>query len=381
MGNFLKAVPLPLRIVALLLIVLALSSVLGRAPSSVFVTIAVALWLLVLTAWAYDQGWLNFLARAPGVSHLLGRLTSRAAISGGFGSAAASPAPSAPPGELSSEDRFKLRAAAEKRLGELTGLDEGARGEIDRLLRQAEANPENPFSSNAPATILFVAGPSGVGKTSLAQILAGLLTGAGAVKTAKIVKISQLDAQESGPQNLAELARTQVRAARGGVLLLDDADWLLTPDSYGDQTPPGVRFGAALLKALEEARREVLVVATLRESSLNGLTNDAAHAAWLGKLTQRKILLADFDEVALLDVLESELAAMDWRLEDDKAETAAQRLLSDLSRRKGGAEFDNAFACRRLAETLVEISSRGGEFEDLGRRRLIGRAAIRAADE
>jgi len=77
-------------------------------------------------------------------------------------------------------------------------------------------------------------------------------------------------------------------------------------------------------------------------------------------------------------VLESELRNAGWHIESEDAVTAARRMLSDLRDRKT-PNFDNAIACRRAAEKLIEITTE--DFEEKARKRVIGRDAIRIADE
>ena len=86
----------------------------------------------------------------------------------------------------------------------------------------------------------------------------------------------------------------------------------------------------------------------------------------------------DLDDNALIDVLESSLESMNWRLENDDAVQAARRLLAEFRDRKG-TSFDNAEACRRTAEMLVEITTE--ERPDLAEQRVINREMVRFTDE
>lgn len=170
----------------------------------------------------------------------------------------------------------------------------------------------------------------------------------------------------------------RARAARGGTLILDDADWLLTADTYGGDVSPGQDFGTALVDTLSETPRETHVIATIAPQSLSRLVEDPGHARWLGKLSRRDILLRDLDDDALVAVVRGELTSRGWSIEQGRAEQLLARQLAQLRDRKQ-PDFDNAIACRRVAELLIEIATE--EDGDAARQRRIDLDTIRAADE
>ena len=75
--------------------------------------------------------------------------------------------------------------------------------------------------------------------------------------------------------------------------------------------------------------------------------------------------------------MQQSLDAMGWSIQEDAAD-AARRLLADMRDRKGDS-FDNAEACRRTAEMLVEITSE--EYPELTKNRVVSREVVRLADE
>ncbi len=375
MLGVLRAIPLPLRVAAAALLFLAIYGLLGKASSSIFVVIAIVLWTLTLVVWMYDQGWLNPLTRVPAVSRFLGFMSNRAAVTAQLSpNNEASP----PPGELDDSERRRLYNAAQEALAALRGNDDARELIYQRIVEPAAANPENPFASNAPAAIILIAGPRGIGKTTVAHAVAHLLVGVGAVKTAKIVTVRPTDLRGGEFGSAIQLGRAKATAAKGGTLFIDDAEWLLAADPYGGQDAPGVDFGMTVVDVLRQAPGETVVIATMSEQALERLKEDAAHARWLGKLARREVVFDDLGDDALFDVLVSSLAAMSWRLEGNDTAQAARRLLSELRDRKG-ASFDNAEACRRTAEKMVEVASE--EHPDLAERRVITREIVRLAEE
>lgn len=372
-----RAIPLPLRIAAIFLVGLVLFQLAGRVLLAVFTLAAIAFWSVALLSWVYDQGWVNSLARVPGVSSVLGFLANRSALSGP-NSGTSAERKVLPPSELDKSERQALFAKAQHSLAALHGNDAAKEIITQRIVAPARENPENPFGSSAPATIIMIAGPRGVGKTTLAHTLANLLVGVGAIKTASVVTVRPTDLRTGEFASAIELARSKTKSAKKGTLLIDDADWLLADDPYGAADTPGSDFGVTLVETASDTPDATIVVATMSVETLGRLKEDAQHSRWLGKLVRREVVLQDLDDEGLLAVLESELGNADWHIESEDAATAARRMLSDLRDRKT-PNFDNAIACRRAAEKLVEITTE--DFEEKARRRVIGREAIRIADE
>lgn len=373
MLGVLRAIPLPLRIAAIALLLLAAYGLMGKAASSFFVVLAILLWSLTLIVWMYDQGWLNPLARVPALSTFLGFMSNRAAITASLPTSDDNPAP---PGELDDAERRRLYGAAQEALSSLHGNEESRSLIFQRIIEPAAANPDNPFSSNAAAMVILIAGPRGVGMTTAAQAVANLLTGVGALATAKIILVRPTDLRGGKFSSAIDLAQAAASEAIGGTLLIDDADWLLDKEDY--RGPQGIDFGSTVVDVLRQAPGETVVIATMSKETLQRLEEDSAHARWLGKLARRKIVFDDLDDDALLDVLFSSLEAMNWRFENDDVAQAARRQLAELRDRKGKA-FHNAEACRRAAELLVEITTE--EFPDLAEQRVINREVVRLADE
>lgn len=356
----------------MLLLALAVYSLLGKVAGSLFTVLAIVFWLVVLLVLAFEMGWLGFLSGAPPIAAFFSYIANRKAVTG-----TKTGEPDGAPRLLSEEERDKLFASAEATLDGLIGID-AARDAIDqKLIDIAQANPENPFGTQAPAALALFAGPRGTGKTTAAQAASEMLTGTHALKTAKIVLLRRTDLRSGDYSSPTELGRSKAEAAVDGTLLIDDADWLLQPDPYGDGDGPGPELGLAVLDVAQRYPRRIFLAATLGAQAAARLQSDAAHSRWLGKLTVRTVPFDHLEDDDLLTILTARLEDMGWHFADDAASTAARRLLSEIRDRRAD-EFDNAEACRRTAEKLVEAAI-NGHGED-GERR-IDRAAVKTVDE
>jgi hypothetical protein len=262
-------------------------------------------------------------------------------------------------------------------MNSLRGREDVVNTIFQRIVEPAAANPGNPFNTQAPATIIFISGPRGSGKSTIAGLTAKLLVGVGAIKTGKIISIRPVDLRGGEHRSMVELARARSEAARGGALILDDADWLLRPAAYADETPPGIDFGTTMLDVVTKHPRETAIFATVTPQTLGRLREDSDHAVWLGKLSRRDIVLDDLDDETLVWLVEDCLEAVGWTLDED-AKPIARKGLAGLRARKGDG-FDNAIASRRVAETLVEIATE--EFPAALERRHIDRDVTRYAED
>ncbi|CAN7651872.1 hypothetical protein [Neorhizobium sp. LjRoot104] len=381
----LSFIPLPLRILGVLLIGIVVAGMFGggsqsSGPSfggigSIATLVAVFFWLIVAVAIMYEIGWLNALSKVPLLSSLLGFLTSRAAA----GATNAISPEAGPRGKLSEEDRFRIEAEATSALNRLVGV-ESARKQIEqRLLDPLSGDPDSPFGTQAPAVVAVFAGPRGVGMTTAAIATGQILAGRGALDTANVVTVRDVDLRSGEHGTPSAMASSMAQRALGGTLLLEGAGWLMASDPYSGGTGPGADFGVALLEFIQRHPHKIFIAMTVTREESERLSRQPETARWLGKLAVRTIIFEDIDDDSLLDILETRLGAAGWSLADDAAAVMARRTLAELRERAGDA-FDNSEACRRMAETLIEIARSEGSPQN-SRERIIDREIIRLADD
>lgn len=380
----LSFIPLPLRILAGVLILVLLAGAIGGSGGSsgggsggfgrFFLPVALLGWAVVIATLLYEFGWLNAVSRIPGLSHFFGFMSNRAAAA----SRPATGTEQASRAELGEADRRRLATEGMAQLNALIGIEDARDQILQRVIEPSSDDNANPFGVQAPALVVAFAGPQGVGKTTAAMATARILAGRGALGAGHVVAVREVDLRSGSHGSAAALATAKAQQAVGGMLLIEDAGWLMAADAYGGPGP-GADFGQGLLDVIQRHPHRILVAMTLTSDEAAGLMQRPEIARWLSKLSLRSIHFDDLPDEALLELMETRLDAAGWELADDDAATAARRMLSDL-RTRAGAGFDNAEACRRAAETLVEIARSEGD-ETARRDRLIGRTIVRIADD
>ncbi|MEM9429170.1 MAG: hypothetical protein AAGA32_06700 [Pseudomonadota bacterium] len=342
----LSAIPLPLRIIGGLLIGMLLFRFLG-GMGPLLLIIGLVLWLAVGLALLYDSGAAAGLGGVPALGALLDRITNRSEARPPPPDAREKAAPAAPRGSLGAEEREKLLAEAYERLDGLTGQAAAADLIETRVFEPIRSAPEDgpAFATRAPALAVILSGPRGVGLADAAFAVARGVAGLGALNRAHIAELRARDLRGDA----TDAATKKAEEANGGTLYLPDADWLLAADPYGGASP-GVEAGLAILDVAERRPHSFLIVATLPEGMEETLRANDDHRRWLDRLAVRSIRLEGLEDDMLVDVLAAELEALGCPLEEEGRRPA--RALVREVREAQGAAFDNAEACRRLAEQL-----------------------------
>jgi hypothetical protein len=359
--SFLSALPFPVRIVLFVLAGVLLFKVLGKIDN-LLVGLSIALWVVVVVGLLYASGYLNALSRVPILAGGLGALTGTRLAHGSAGArptapAASSSASPATERALSDEERRRLSERATGTFSEvLVGVDDAIATIDESLLdvaRSAQQRGEAGFGfgTTAPALVIILAGPHGVGKTVAATAIAELYVGAGILKTEKIVALRERDVDSGFGRTDTRTVLKLAESAVDGTLLVDNADWLVGADSAAEA-------GLAILEVAQTNPQRLLVILTTSDAVERKLRNDSRHGRWLNKLTVRTITFKPLDEPTLFELLKRNLDSRQLRL-DDMAEKPAVGLIREM-RDAMGTDFDNAVACRRLADDLAAVALSGG---------------------
>jgi hypothetical protein len=354
LGHF-QALPFPARLAIGFLgmmCVIWLTRWLGGAS----VPLAVLLWCAVgICVWRADGGFL-WADRYPKTARVLDRFAPRlimtpvsaplAAASVAVREVPPSPAevPTAPPsGEAPMTSPASVHPTAPD-ISRFVGLDD-----VFVEIHQLVTARANRVSTIAPATIVFLVGPRGTGKSSVAFALAAELRAAGALGTDRIVALGPMETPGLvgvyGPSDAATAGLSdRIQAALDGALLIDDLDWLA--GAPGGQAATEV--GNRLLAMARRYPRRLFVIGTGSAAAVSRL--DPGNR-WLGQLNVRRIDFPALSGAALRDIF--------LRLLEEKGlalAAGADRAVDiqiEERRMQAGEEFDNAHAVRRLVDDVL----------------------------
>ena len=371
------AIPLPLKIAAGVLVVLLLYKLLSLIAGSALLLIVIFLWLLVLLTIMYELGWINKLAEVPVLSKFLGFLSGRNAQSEPNNVAAET---TDPKGKLSPEERDRLFQDGNTLLDGLSGAEAIRSSILQRFIEPAQSNPENPFATQSPMVCAIYEGPRGVGKSTAARATALMMAGCNALDTARMVVIKESDLRSGVYRSAIDLGTKKAIDALNGTLLIDDADWLVPSDNQNRTAgSAGSDVGMAILDIAAQNPKMLFLILTMSSEAAARLRSDSSHLRWLGKLTSREIKFDRLGPDILLDITQQQLATAGWKLDSESTKASLRRLLTEHSDRANN-EFDNAEACRRIAEQLIETATNELDETSL-QNRSIDTGIIRLVDE
>ncbi|MHB1509145.1 MAG: AAA family ATPase [Acidimicrobiales bacterium] len=133
-------------------------------------------------------------------------------------------------------------------------------GQIRRRVAVLQVDTER-IAAGEPVSIqelhMVFLGPSGVGKTTVARLYAQILCALGTLPTDRLVEVSRADLVGVHVGETAQMVRSKVAEAMGGVLFIDEAYALYNPYSQDF----GHEATTELLKLMDDRRGHFVVIA------------------------------------------------------------------------------------------------------------------------
>lgn len=226
---------------------------------------------------------------------------------------------------------------------------EGVKREVPLLVAEAKAAELRRKAGMAvaarPRHLVFT-GNRGTGKTKVAGILARVYAEIGTLSSGHLVEVDRSDlvgeyASESGVK-----VRRAVERALGGVLVIDDAHTLSSPDSPREREALNV-----LVAAVQQHPEDLVVVLCGPDAEINGMLKaEPALAAYFPKVVR----FADLSEDDLVAVFAKKAADGGFTL----AEGVLDKVRTLVHSAQRGTGFTNARLMTNLLDRAVAMMSR-----------------------
>ena len=186
--------------------------------------------------------------------------------------------------------------------------------------------------------MIFTGNP-GVGKTTIARIMAKMLFDLGVIKENKLVEVERKDLIAEYIGQTAPKTAEVIKNAMGGVLFIDEA-YSLTPTSERDFGGEAI---ATLIKAMEDHKDEFVVIFAGYKDEMKGfIDSNPGIASRIGYTFD----FPDYNVDELYQIFDKKISKMGFKY-SDKCELKIKKLCSYFSARK-------AFGNGRFVDKLIQ---------------------------
>jgi len=252
---------------------------------------------------------------------------------------------------MSDDERIDLqREFADSGLGEgLAQLDRDLIGlapvkqrirEIAALLLVDRVRTRLGLATEPPTLHMSFTGNPGTGKTTVAQLMAGILHKLGYVRKGHLVSVTRDDLVGQYIGHTAPKTKEILKKAMGGVLFIDEAYYLHRPENERDYGQEAIEI---LLQVMENQREDLVVILAGYADRMD--TFFSSNPGFRSRIAHH-IDFPDYADAELLAIAETMLARQNYHLSD-----GAKAVLADyIGLRRGQPHFANARSIRNALD-------------------------------
>ena len=252
---------------------------------------------------------------------------------------------------MSDDERIDLqREFAESGLGEgLAQLDRNLIGlapvkqrirEITALLLVDRVRTRLGLATEPPTLHMSFTGNPGTGKTTVAQLMAGILHKLGYVRKGHLVAVTRDDLVGQYIGHTAPKTKDILKKAMGGVLFIDEAYYLHRPENERDYGQEAIEI---LLQVMENQREDLVVILAGYADRMD--TFFGSNPGFRSRIAHH-IDFPDYADTELLAIAETMLARQNYHLS-----ASAKATLADyIGLRRVQPHFANARSIRNALD-------------------------------
>lgn len=212
--------------------------------------------------------------------------------------------------------------------------------ETAALLLVTRAREKLGLSNETPTLHMSFTGNPGVGKTTVALKMAGLLHRLGYVRKGHLVSVTRDDLVGQYIGHTAPKTKEVLKKAMGGVLFIDEAYYLYRPDNERDYGQEAIEI---LLQVMENNRDDLVVILAGYADRMDRFF--ASNPGFRSRIAHH-IEFPDYSDAELLAIARNMLGGQNYELTDG-AETA---LRDYIALRRSQPHFANARSIRNALD-------------------------------
>lgn len=212
--------------------------------------------------------------------------------------------------------------------------------ETAALLLVHRARQKLGLAHETPTLHMSFTGNPGVGKTTVALKMAGLLHKLGYVRKGHLVSVTRDDLVGQYIGHTAPKTREVLKKAMGGVLFIDEAYYLYKPDNERDYGQEAIEI---LLQVMENHRDDLVVILAGYADRMDRFF--ASNPGFRSRIAHH-IEFPDYSDAELLAIAETMLTSNDYAFDE-----AARKAMADyIVARKKLPHFANARSIRNALD-------------------------------